>query len=648
MNDMNAIPLQNVSLLEGFWKSRTEMVARALIPYQWETLNNRTPGAASSNAVENFRIAAGEAAGRFQGNVFQDSDVAKWIEAASYSLVTRPAPGLEEKIDELVRLIEKSQKPDGYVNTYHIVADPEKRWADPAMGHELYCAGHLMEAAVAYYAVTGKTRMLELVCRYADYIGEVFGPDDEQNHSYDGHPEIELALYRLAETTGRERYAKLADHFVNIRGSIDGFSSRRDAGGETDSASRWFGNDYYCAHKPVREMDKAEGHAVRAAYLYSAMADQCRNTGDAELLGALKKIWRNAVSRRMYITAALGSQALGERFTVDYDLPNDTAHAETCASVSLVFWAWRMFFIDPGAEYADIIERAIYNAALAGVSLDGKRYFYVNPLEVNPEIARYRQDHAHVEPRRVPWFSCACCPTNIARLVASIGGYFATLSENAVWVHQYGASEIRTVLKEAEVHIREDTDYPWHGAVRFRVDPSRPATFALHLRIPSWCGRYSVEVNGERRRETRPERGYLRLTRRWEKGDTVELDMDMEVRFVRANDRIRENAGKVAIQRGPLVYCVEECDNGGNLHELLVDPAAPARLERDDRLVPGTVVISIDGYRDRAAVNHDLPYFDYDATGRLTRLRIRAIPYYQWGNRVEDQEMRVWLRVKTG
>jgi DUF1680 family protein len=333
---------------------------------------------------------------------------------------------------------------------------------------------------------------------------------------------------------------------------------------------------------------------------------------------------------------------------VDFDLPNDTAHAETCASVSLVFWAWRMFFIDRNAEYADLIERAIYNGALAGVSLDGKRYFYVNPLEVNPEIARYRQDHAHVEPRRVPWFSCACCPTNIARLVASIGGYFATSSENAVWVHQYGASEIRTALKEAEVRIRQDTDYPWHGSVRFTVDPSCPATFALHLRIPSWCGRYSVKVNGENWKETRPERGYLPLSRRWKKDDWVELDMDMEVRFIRANDRIRENAGKVAIQRGPMVYCVEECDNGESLHELLVDPAAPVRLERDGALVPGTVVISIDGYRDRAAAGHDLPYFDYEAAGRPTRLRMRAIPYYQWGNRAEDQEMRVWLRVKPG
>jgi DUF1680 family protein len=647
MSDMNTIRLRNVTLLDGFWKSRMEMVANELIPYQWEALNDRIIGAASSHAIENFRIAAGEAMGKFQGIVFQDSDVAKWIEAASYSLVTRPASETEEKIDELVRLIEKSQQPDGYVNTYYTLVHPEKRWTDLAMGHELYCAGHLIEAAVAYHSVTGKRKMLDIMCKYADYIGEVFGLDEGQNHSYAGHPEIELALYRLAEATEREKYAKLADHFLNIRGSIDDFSVRRAADKETISNSRWFGNDYYCAHKPVREMDKAEGHAVRAAYLYSAMADQCRNTGDPQLLSALKKIWRNAVARRMYITAALGSQAHGERFTVDYDLPNDTAHAETCASVSLVFWAWRMFFIDRIAEYADIIERAIYNSALAGVSLDGRRYYYVNPLEVNPEIARYRQDHAHVETRRVAWFSCACCPTNIARLIASIGAYLATFSENAVWVHQYTASEIKIALKETKVRIIQDTDYPWHGAVRLKVDPSLPTTFALHLRIPSWCDRYSVKVNGESWTELRPERGYLCLSRQWKKDDCVELNMSMEVRFIRANYKIRENAGKVALQRGPVVYCVEEHDNGANLHELLVDPAAPLRLERDDSLVHGTVVISIDGYRDRFDIGHNPLYSNYEAARQLPRCRIRAIPYYQWGNRAEGQEMRVWLRAKV-
>jgi uncharacterized protein len=635
---------KNVLFRKGFWKSRVDMVTEKLIPYQWKALNNRIPGAPPSFAVENFRIAAGESEGKPKGTIFQDSDVAKWIETAAYSLMIRSNPELEQIIDELVRLIEKSQLSDGYVNTFFIAGNPEKRWTDMNMGHELYCAGHMMEAAVAYYEATGKRRMLDIMCRYADHINEVFGPGENQNHSYDGHPEIELALHRLAKVTGEQRYTRLADYFLGVRGSVEDFYTGKATQSGMMHDSRWFFNDYYLAHKPVEEMNQAEGHAVRAMYLYSAMADMSRSKGGRKMLKALTSIWRNTVDEKMYITGGLGSQSHGERFTIDYDLPADTGFFETCASVGLVFWARRMFSAIQHGEYPDIIERALYNGALSGVSLDGTRYFYSNPLEVNPEVAAYRHDHEHIQISRVPWFDCACCPTNIARLIESLGTYMASCSENAAWIHQYTACEMNILLEQTSVRIKQDTEYPWDGKIRISLKMEGSLNFTLFLRIPGWCADFSLWINGEQQRKPLLENGYLVMSRTWQNGAQIELDLDMPVRFVRSNSNVREYAGKVAVQRGPVVYCAEEVDNGKGLQELVVDPTAKTILEHDNSLMEDTRIIYLTGYRDKA--EGDALYFEYEADKDFVPCRIRTIPYYQWGNRGDGQEMRVWLRVK--
>jgi len=643
MKETKEISLENIKLDEGFWKSRTDMASESMIPYQWETINNRTPGAVLSHAVENFRIAAGESDGSPQGTIFQDSDIAKWIEAASYSLISHPDKKLEESIDELVRLVKKSQKPDGYVNTFFIAAGDEKRWTDLIQGHELYCAGHMIEAAVAYFKATGKRELLDVMCRYADYIDSVFGPEDGKMHTYDGHPEIELALFRLSEATGNEKYRKLSEHFINIRGSVKNFHVGVAAKEGMIPKSKWFYSDYYLAHKPVREMTQATGHAVRAVYLYSAMADMYRLNQDPELLNALRQLWESTVSRQMYITAALGSQSHGERFTIDYDLPNDTAYAETCASVGLVFWAWRMLRIDNHRQYADIIERSIYNSALSGISLDGMRYFYVNPLEVKPEIAINRFDHSHVMIHREKWMECSCCPTNIGRLITSIGGYISTCSDRDIWIHQYSSSTIQYSINRTDIEIAQTTDYPWNGTVNLEINPESTAEFGINLRIPEWCGSYSVKINDEPEPAELHENGYVTLNRTWNRGDHISLILEMEVRLIAANLNVREDRGKAAIVRGPLVYCVEEFDNGTNLHELIIDRNTSFKTVLSNDPMEHTVSLHFDGYREVAS---DSALYAPIESRRLQKCGIKAIPYFQWGNRKQDQEMLIWLRVQ--
>ncbi|MFW6312670.1 MAG: glycoside hydrolase family 127 protein [Spirochaetota bacterium] len=645
MHSLTGLPLTAVKIRDGFWKERIDRVAQDAVPYQWNALNDKVPGVPPSGAIDNFRAVAGASTGDAQGMVFQDSDVGKWIEAAAYSLATHPDPDLERKIDELVRLIGRAQQPDGYINTYITLTRPDQRWANLGQGHELYTAGHLIEAAVAYHATTGKREMLDLVCRFADYIDEVFGPEDGKLHTYDGHPEVEMALYRLAGVTGEARYARLADYFIDIRGSIaDFYHGRAPKPGMTDD-SRWFRNDYYNAHVPARELRDAEGHAVRAVYLYSAMADQYARSGDPELLAALRELWRSVVERRMYVTAAIGSQARGERFTVDYDLPSDAAYAETCASVGLVFWAWRMSLIDNDARYADVIELAAYNGALGGMSLDGRSYHYVNALEVTPKVAEYRIDFDHVETKRRGWFECACCPTNIARLIASIGGYLISTDERSVWIHQYVGSGAELAVQGTCLRLETASGFPWDGYVRISLAPESPLAFALHLRIPGWCEQYEVRVNGEKRADVGLDRGYLRIERVWTGGDVVEIVMGMTPRLLRANPSVPELAGKVAIRRGPIVYCVEDTDNGADLHQLVVEPEVPVRDLRDDALVAGSVVLNVSGYRDAQPVSEGALYDPYRPDS-LSECTIRAIPYYQRGNRDGAQEMRVWLRVR--
>lgn len=646
MNDINRTDT-SFMVSAGFWKERIEDIMFKALPYQWKALNNQIPGAPASHAVENFRIAAGESEGVAKGTIFQDSDVAKWIEAASNSLRIKPNPELEEKIDYLVHLIEKSQLPDGYVNTYFIAAvGLEKRWSDLVMGHEMYCAGHMIEAAVAYYRASGKRTFMDVMCRFADYIGTVFGPGPDQNHSFDGHPEIELALHKLADATGEQKYADLANHFVDVRGKQPDFHIGTAAKEGMIPKSRWFYSDYYLAHKPVREMTEPEGHAVRAMYLYCAMSDQYLKTGDTALWESLKKIWDSLLSKYLYITGGIGSQAHGERFTIAYDLPNDTCYTETCASIGLGMWAWRMLQIDPDREYADMMERVLYNGVLSGISLDGTRYLYVNPLEINPDVARYRHDHEHVTPERVPWFDCACCPTNVARFILSLPDYISTHSGESVWIHHYAEGSTDTHIGSTAVCLGMTTEYPWSPEVKITIDPEKAVKGTIRLRIPGWCSKFDVSVNNEElaANTLRIEKGYLVLERIWQKDDCVALNLAMPVRFLRANNKVRENSGKLAIQRGPVVYCAEAFDNGPDLHELVIDPKAGGTLVSVDTPVTGTLGIQVRAYRDAGQNTDNSLYYDYTQDGKAEAGTALFIPYFQWGNRKPGEEMRVWFR----
>ncbi|MGE5607128.1 MAG: glycoside hydrolase family 127 protein [Bacteroidota bacterium] len=642
MNNSKSTPLsfKEVKINDRFWAGRIELMAKKVIPYQWDALNDNIPGAEPSHAVENFRIAAGESAGEFHGMVFQDSDVAKWIEAASYSLVSYPNPELERIIDEVVDLIGKAQQPDGYLNTYYTVAKPDQRWKDFSGGHELYCAGHLMEAAVAYYQATGKAKFLKIMCRYADYIDSLMGPEEHKMKVYCGHEEIELALIKLYRVTCNERYLRLSQYFINERGRQPCFLTQEPT--FNDSKSKWFGLDYHQAHAPVREQTKADGHSVRAMYLYTGMADLAIETVDESLYQALRKLWDNVTNYRMYITGGLGSQGHAERFTFDYDLPNDTAYAETCATIGLIFWAQRMLLLHPEGRYADVMERALYNGALSGISLDGRKYFYVNPLEVFPEAVRGRYDLQHVKPERQQWFGCACCPPKIARLITSLGQYIYSQNDEAIYTHLYIGSEAHFVIRDTGILLSQNTNYPWEGKVQFFVEPDGQTEFTIAFRVPGWCRNYQILLNGESARDVLIDKGYAKMRRLWRKGDRIELYFEMPIELIQAHPKVRQDSGKVAIQRGPLIYCLEEIDNGNNLWDISLTKHGKLSAEFSEEL-GGVAVIIGEALRTKNGRWGDILYHPVDEETRS--VPIKAVPYYLWGNR-KPGEMIVWVNRK--
>ena len=638
------VPLKDVRINDPFWSRYDGLIREAVIPSQWDALNDNIPGAAPSHAVHNFKIAAGLEQGEFEGLVFQDSDLAKWIEAVGYSLITHPDPDLEQTADGLIDIIEKAQRPDGYLNTYFILKEPSKRWTNLAECHELYCAGHMIEAAVAYYQATGKRKLLDVMCRFADHIDSVFGPEEDKLKGYPGHQEIELALVKLYKTTGNEKYLKLAKYFIDERGRqpnyFDVELEKRGRAQHWD-AFRDFGRSYNQAHVPVREQTEAVGHSVRAAYMYSGMADIAAETGDETLKAACKRLWDNIADKRMYITGGIGSTEHGEAFTFDYDLPNGTVYAETCASIGLIFFARRMLALEADAKYADVMERALYNTAISGISLDGRRFFYVNPLEALPEASEKDPGKRHVKVTRQKWFACACCPPNVARLLASLGEYIYTADENTVFVNLYIGGEARIDLGAGSVSLVQETGYPWDETVIIKIIADKPLEFTLAMRAPGWCDRMDVSVNGEPAGAVTLN-GYARVGRTWSGGDCVEIKLDMPARRVRANPAVREDIGKVALQRGPIVYCLEEADNGKNLHEIVLPIEVELTVGPDDRIPGGAPVIKADALRvDSAAWGGGL--YRADAALPLVPLKALFIPYFAWANR-EPGEMTVWIR----
>lgn len=632
-DEIQSVALRDVQVADGFFSRYADLVREEVIPYQWEALNDRIPGAEKSGCIRNFRIAAGQEAGEFTGMVFQDSDIGKWLEAVAYSLTTHPDAALERTADEVIELLEAAQREDGYLDTYFIVKDPKNRWKCLRDCHELYCAGHLLEGAVAYWQATGKDRFLNVMRRYVDYIATVFGRGEGQMRGYPGHEEIELALCKLYDVTGEKKYLDLAAYFIDERGRDPKyFLEERKTRGD---AFHWEGNDaqgmeYFQAHAPVREQTEAVGHAVRAVYLYSGMADVAMRTGDEGLLEACRRLYRNIADKRLYVTGAIGSTYIGEAFTFDYDLPNDTAYAETCASVGLIFFMKRMLEADGAAEYGDMMERALYNTVLAGMAMDGKSFFYVNPLEVFPEADEKDPSKRHVKTVRQKWFACACCPPNVARLLADLGSYIYRRKGSAVTADLFIGSRLAL---PGGAELIQTSEVPFGGKVTFTLRGAAQG-FSLRVRCPEWAEGVTCTA------PCRKENGYIAIQKDWQDGDSVTLVFGMEPRRIYANPLVRQDAGKVCLMRGPLVYCLEEADNGANLHLLRLPEGEPVEAVRGEGALFGMTLLRAKG---RRFVPHGSRLYAPDRQGREEEARLTFVPYFAWGNR-DKGEMAVYVR----
>jgi len=645
------LPLKEVIIEDEFWSEYINLIREVVVPYQWEALNDRIPEAEPSYAVQNFKIAAGLEQGEFGGMVFQDSDVAKWLEATGYLLQTKPDQELENIADGMIDIIAKAQQPDGYLNTYFTLKEPNHRFTNLAECHELYCAGHMIEAAVAYYEATGKRKILDVVCKLADYIETVFGNEPGKLAGYDGHQEIELALVKLYRTTKNKKYLNLSQYFIDQRGTKPHFydDEFKKHGGRIHFPNLAMAHDlsYSQAHLPVREQETAEGHAVRLVYMLAAMADLAAENHDEALLVACRKLWNNMVHKRMYITGAIGSMEQGESFTADFDLPNDTAYAETCASIGLIFFAHRMLQIEADSQYADVLEKALYNTVVSGMSRDGKSFFYVNPLEVEPNIYGKNHNYDHVKPVRQGWFGCACCPPNIARLLASLGQYIYTRKDQTIYTHLYIGGKATIELEGQKISIEQRSQYAWNGEVSFELSLERAATFTLALRVPEWSGKTMVSLNGKDLPEQhlKREKGYLLLERSWQTGDILELVFDMPIRRMKGHPSIRHTAAKTALQRGPFIYCLEEADNSSELYQLLLPRESELEASHAAELLGGITVISAEGKRMVPGDWQDEAlYYDEQEVGwneQITKLTF--IPYFAWANRGLG-EMTVWVK----
>ena len=615
---------------EGFIGKYQKLIRETVIPYQYSVLCDKAPDTEKSHVVQNFinagKAVRGEDTGDgFYGMVFQDSDAAKWLEAVAYSLSLMPDSELEATADKLIDIIADAQDTDGYLNTYFTIKDKEKRWTNLLEGHELYCSGHMMEAACAYYEATGKKKLLYVMERNAEHIYNRFIA--EKYDGFPGHPEIELALMKMYRCTGNEKCLKLAEHFVNTRGCDTEFYKKEKAARDwTVWGNNAEDNNYQQSGAPVRQQTEATGHAVRAVYLYTGMADLASETGDNELFNACRTLWDSITKRRMYITGGIGSTVNGEAFSTDYDLPNDTAYAETCASIGLMFFASRMLENEINGEYADIMERAFYNTVLAGMQLDGKRFFYVNPLEIIPGISGAISTHWHTLTQRPKWYACACCPPNAARLISSFGKYAYGENADTAFCHLYAAGEITL---ENGISFTCETEYPYGFTVTYKIKNGGN----IALRIPAWSKKYKLEINGKAVNSP-PEKGYV--TVKAGNGDVIVLTLDDTPKFNYASSKIPELTGCIAVSRGPLVYCLEGTDNDGDVISLSIPENAELIISDTDETL-NAVTITTTALRTEQS--EELYSFKKPSSKETTA---KFIPYYTWGNRGENQ-MRVWI-----
>ncbi|MGW7070202.1 glycoside hydrolase family 127 protein [Streptomyces sp. NPDC054855] len=644
-------PAATARITGGFWAARRRTNASVSIrqgPERLEQAGNlanlraaadRPRGSEGTDAAENSETTDGSgSSGAFTGDFpFQDSDVHKWLEAASWQLADEPDPhGLAADVERLTSLVAAAQAPDGYLQTYYQVARPGRRWSELDWGHELYCAGHLIQAAVAHHRSTGRRELLDVAVRFAAHIDSLFGTDatgeeegnnegknEAKNHGICGHPEIETALVELYRETGERRFLGLAGHFTDRRGHgllAEGIDRARDPGPA-----------YWQDHLPLREAPTVTGHAVRQLYLLAGAADLAMETGDKTLREALERLWHSMAATKTYLTGGVGARHEGEAFGEPFELPPDRAYAETCAAIASVQWSWRMALLTGETRYSDLVERTLYNGFLSGVALDGDRWLYVNPLQVRDDHETPDGDQA---PRRTPWFSCACCPPNVMRLLASLPHYVASGDADGLQLHQYATGSYTTCATDdadtagAGGAVTVETDYPWKGRVTVTVDAApKDRDWTLSLRIPSWCAEFTVAAP-DRQDRTEADRGWLRIRRRWLPGERVVLDLALDVRLTEPDPRVDAVRGCLAIERGPLVYCLESVDQRSalRLDEVTLAPHARLVAEHRPELLGGVTVVTTTGHRSSDG----------------TPAPLTAVPYHAWANR-DDGAMRVWI-----
>ncbi len=576
--------------------------------------------------LDNFRQAAVAASHGHRGGPFMDSDVYKVIEAASYVLGTSPDKHLDQQIDRIIELIVAAQEDDGYIHTWTQINAPDERWSNLRDNHELFCAGHLIEAGVAHFEASRKERLLDVAVHLAHHTGHVFGEGTNQLRGYPGHPILEHALVRLSECTGNDRYTGLAHYFLKARGGH--FFAR-----EHRIPERQYEGDYWQDHEPFVHQDRIKGHAARAAYLALGATSYASATGDKDYLAASKRLWLDTVESKMYITGGIGSSAENEGFTEPYDLPNSTAWQESCAAAGLAMWSHRLCLAKKDGRYADVMERALYNVILAAMAHQGDQFFARNLLE--SEGQHHRQ----------PWFDCACCPPNVMRVLSSIGHYAYAVSPENLYINLYiqGGADFQAGDNEGTVFV--NTDYPWKGGAQIVFKVRKETQLGLRLRLPGWCRKFHLKVNGQTMRSPRVHRGYIEIDRAWQTGDWVELEMEMPVERMESHPEVSANRGRVALQRGPLVYCFEGCDQSIPVSSIQLPPTTSLNPEYRPNLLGGITILS--------GIGTFVPDSDWQ-DGKLYRAEyppqpapLVAVPYYCWGNR-RTSEMRVWIPTAPG
>ena len=634
------VPFTMVRVNDVFWAPKIETNRAVTVPF---ALNKNE----ETGRVDNFRKAAGLMKGAFQGKRYNDSDIYKAMEGASYTLMLKADPALKKRLDDLIAIMAKAQEPDGYLYTNRTI-DPKnpapgagkERWSNLRVSHELYNVGHMYEAAVAHFQATGEKSFLNIAVKNADLLVRTFGPG--RRHGFPGHQEVEIGLSKLFRATGNRAYLDLAKFFLDERGHYFGGEKYPPQ----DDFAVYNSDEYLQNHKPVLEQDEAVGHAVRAMYMYSGMADVAALGGRPEYAAAIDRLWESVVGKKMYVTGGVGARGTSEGFGEAYELPNASAYAETCAAIGNALWNERLFLLHGEAKYVDVLERVMYNGLISGVALDGMSFFYQNPLESDGKTKLYMDQVG-----RAPWFEVACCPPNLTRFLPSVPGYIYAVRDEVLYVNLFIGDTAAVEVAGRKVALRQDTRYPWDGAVKIAVDPEAPAEFTLAVRIPGWAVNRPVPSDLYRFADASDEKpalkvngavvaldmdkGYARIRRTWTKGDAVELTLPMPVRRIAAHPSVKEDAGRIALQRGPLVFCAEAVDNGGRALDLGL--AAGARLTAEFRpgLLNGVVVLK--GKAVVVAAAGSAP--------SKTERDFLAVPYYAWANRGAG-EMRVWFPAK--